>query len=244
MTEIEQQDNGFTGGNYTKYWSNNDTAATAEWNRSGSIQLITWESSRFLIRVEQWRIRSHAVIYSRWPDGCAIVVNFKSNILAGYQWLSENYELGDRIFLLGIPSRWRAICRPDVYVSGYSRRAYQVGLLRTGNRKQIPFALDIYRDEESYVERQTLGTARGLVQFPDSRGLPIVNSLVRFTTIKNYKICCFSREVTPSEKMRLQPGGHRLQEEPAVRPVWKLKIRERELGTCGRRRGLRCSKGA
>ncbi|KAJ7612693.1 hypothetical protein FB45DRAFT_759713 [Roridomyces roridus] len=38
--------------------------------------------------------------------------NFKSNILAGYHWLSENYKPGDQIFLLG-----------------YSRGAYQVRVL-------------------------------------------------------------------------------------------------------------------
>ncbi|KAF7349702.1 WD40 repeat-like protein [Mycena sanguinolenta] len=60
--------------------------------------------------------------------------NFKSNLLAGYQWLSENYKQGDRIFLLG-----------------FSRGAYQarvlaamitkVGLIRTGNKEQIPLGL-------------------------------------------------------------------------------------------------------
>ncbi|THV05778.1 hypothetical protein K435DRAFT_646626 [Dendrothele bispora CBS 962.96] len=68
--------------------------------------------------------------------------NFRSNLLAGYRWLSENYREGDQIFLLG-----------------FSRGAYQarvlaamikkVGLLRTGNNEQIPFAFAIYKDPGS-----------------------------------------------------------------------------------------------
>ncbi|KAF7349700.1 hypothetical protein MSAN_01696800 [Mycena sanguinolenta] len=69
-------------------------------------------------------------VKNKWASIAAS--NFKSNLLAGYQWLSENYKEGDRIFLLG-----------------FSRGAYQarvlaamitkVGLIRTGNKEQIPF---------------------------------------------------------------------------------------------------------
>ncbi|THU84854.1 hypothetical protein K435DRAFT_686688, partial [Dendrothele bispora CBS 962.96] len=62
----------------------------------------------------------------------AIAWNFKRIVLGAYQWLSENYRVGDRIFLFG-----------------FSRGAYQVrviagmiervGLLHKGNNDQIPF---------------------------------------------------------------------------------------------------------
>ncbi|KAI0028133.1 hypothetical protein K488DRAFT_28219, partial [Vararia minispora EC-137] len=82
--------------------------------------------------------------YDAWKESIlhgidtAIAWNFKAKVLAAYQWLSENYENGDRIFLFG-----------------FSRGAYQVrviagmlelvGLLHKGNNGQIPFAYDLYR---------------------------------------------------------------------------------------------------
>ncbi|KAI0047587.1 WD40 repeat-like protein [Auriscalpium vulgare] len=67
----------------------------------------------------------------------AIAWNFKKIVLSAYQWLSENYQEGDKIFLFG-----------------FSRGAYQVrviagmiekvGLLHKGNNNQIPFAYELY----------------------------------------------------------------------------------------------------
>ncbi|EIN07509.1 hypothetical protein PUNSTDRAFT_71590 [Punctularia strigosozonata HHB-11173 SS5] len=69
----------------------------------------------------------------------AIAWNFKKIVLDAYEWLSENYIPGDRIFLFG-----------------FSRGAYQVrviagmielvGLVRKGNKGQIKFAYDLYMD--------------------------------------------------------------------------------------------------
>ncbi|KAJ7613528.1 hypothetical protein FB45DRAFT_759109 [Roridomyces roridus] len=91
--------------------------------------------------------RISAFVKNKWASVTAW--NFKSNLLAGYQWLSENYQPGDQIFLLG-----------------YSRGAYQarvlaamiakVGLIRTGNKEQIPFAFEIYRDAKSSIEVHVL----------------------------------------------------------------------------------------
>ncbi|KAL0960404.1 hypothetical protein HGRIS_005444 [Hohenbuehelia grisea] len=63
--------------------------------------------------------------------------HFKRSVLKAYQWLSENYEDGDRIFLYG-----------------FSRGAYQVrviagmmkkvGLLHKENNDQIAFAYELY----------------------------------------------------------------------------------------------------
>ncbi|KAI0044175.1 WD40 repeat-like protein [Auriscalpium vulgare] len=67
----------------------------------------------------------------------AIAWNFKEIVLDAYQWLCENYQPGDRIFLFG-----------------FSRGAYQVrviagmiekvGLLHKGHNSQIPFAYEHY----------------------------------------------------------------------------------------------------
>ncbi|KIP01358.1 hypothetical protein PHLGIDRAFT_58717, partial [Phlebiopsis gigantea 11061_1 CR5-6] len=63
--------------------------------------------------------------------------NLKRIVLSAYQWLSENYQPGDHI-----------------YVFGFSRGAYQVrilagmfevvGLLHKGNNDQIGFAYELY----------------------------------------------------------------------------------------------------
>lgn len=69
----------------------------------------------------------------------AIAWDFEKVILAGYRWLSEKYQPGDKIFLFG-----------------FSRGAYQVrvlagmiktvGLIWPGNDEQIPFAYELYAD--------------------------------------------------------------------------------------------------
>ncbi|KAJ8515468.1 hypothetical protein ONZ45_g7133 [Pleurotus djamor] len=67
----------------------------------------------------------------------AIAWNFERIVISAYQWLSENYQPGDRIYLFG-----------------FSRGAYQVrviagmiekvGLLHKGNNDQIKFAYELY----------------------------------------------------------------------------------------------------
>ncbi|KAJ8517470.1 hypothetical protein ONZ45_g5361 [Pleurotus djamor] len=76
----------------------------------------------------------------------AIAWNFEKIVHAAYEWLSENYEPGDRIFLFG-----------------FSRGAYQarviagmietVGLLHRGNKRQIPFAYELYSSVMENTER-------------------------------------------------------------------------------------------
>ncbi|KIP01096.1 hypothetical protein PHLGIDRAFT_123673 [Phlebiopsis gigantea 11061_1 CR5-6] len=89
----------------------------------------------------------------------AIAIHLKDITLGAYQWLSENYQRGDRIYLFG-----------------FSRGAYQVriiagmietvGLLHKGNNKQIPFAYQLYaanttRQENARQEQQgSSGTKR------------------------------------------------------------------------------------
>ncbi|KAF8507498.1 hypothetical protein JB92DRAFT_3121813 [Gautieria morchelliformis] len=62
----------------------------------------------------------------------AIAWNFEKIVIGAYRWLSQNYQDGDRIYLFG-----------------FSRGAYQVGLVHKGNEEQIPFAYELYADEKS-----------------------------------------------------------------------------------------------
>ncbi|KAF7424922.1 hypothetical protein PC9H_010233 [Pleurotus ostreatus] len=72
----------------------------------------------------------------RWWDS-AVAASFQRNVLKAYEWLCNNYEPGDRIFLFG-----------------FSRGAYQVrviagmiervGLLYKGNNSQLPSVLKLY----------------------------------------------------------------------------------------------------
>ncbi|OBZ68676.1 hypothetical protein A0H81_11012 [Grifola frondosa] len=57
----------------------------------------------------------------------AIAWNFDRIVKAAYRWLSQHYQEGDRIYLFG-----------------FSRGAYQVGLIHKGNEEQIPFAYSLY----------------------------------------------------------------------------------------------------
>ncbi|KAI0038905.1 WD40 repeat-like protein [Auriscalpium vulgare] len=90
--------------------------------------------------------------FSRWKQAVKhkgdmmFAWSFKKNVLNAYQWLSENYRDGDKIFLFG-----------------FSRGAYQVrviagmiekvGLLHKGNNNQIQFAYEIYLSTTSKQRR-------------------------------------------------------------------------------------------
>ncbi|KAJ2912081.1 hypothetical protein MD484_g8331, partial [Candolleomyces efflorescens] len=71
-----------------------------------------------------------------------IAWDFDKSLLAAYQWICDNYQDGDCIFLFG-----------------FSRGAFQarvlagmidkIGLLYKGNEKQIPFAYELYADPKT-----------------------------------------------------------------------------------------------
>ncbi|KAH9485829.1 hypothetical protein JR316_0002744 [Psilocybe cubensis] len=102
----------------------------------------------------------------------AFATNFKSKVLDAYEWLSENYRPGDKIFLFG-----------------FSRGAYQVrviagmiekvGLIHKGNKQQIPFAYDLYtatlskRKRQEVSEETPLGTSK---QPKEPKSLNVVNA--------------------------------------------------------------------
>ncbi|KIK52358.1 hypothetical protein GYMLUDRAFT_180225 [Collybiopsis luxurians FD-317 M1] len=92
------------------------------------------------------------ISYEAWKQSflhtsdLAIAWSFKDKVLSAYQWLSENYENGDKIFLFG-----------------FSRGAYQVrviagmidriSLLYKSNNEQIPFAYELYTKSTSNERR-------------------------------------------------------------------------------------------
>ncbi|KAJ8481649.1 hypothetical protein ONZ45_g15247 [Pleurotus djamor] len=67
----------------------------------------------------------------------AIAWNFERIIHEAYEWLSENYEPGDRIYLFGFS-------RGAYQVRVIAGMIHKVGLLHKGNRNQISFAYELY----------------------------------------------------------------------------------------------------
>ncbi|RXW15239.1 hypothetical protein EST38_g10616 [Candolleomyces aberdarensis] len=72
----------------------------------------------------------------------AIAWNFEKTVQAAYQWLSDNYEDGDCIFLFGFS-------QGAFQVRALSAMIHKVGLIHKGNEMQIPFAYELYADSES-----------------------------------------------------------------------------------------------
>ncbi|EMD32007.1 hypothetical protein CERSUDRAFT_99715 [Gelatoporia subvermispora B] len=77
----------------------------------------------------------------------AIAWNFEKIVISAYRWLSDNYQKGDRIFLFG-----------------FSRGAYQVGLIHKGNEEQIPFAYELYAAADSSDGLSKLATSAKIKQ--------------------------------------------------------------------------------
>lgn len=69
--------------------------------------------------------------------GLAFGYGLKDNVTLGYRFLMDNYEEGDRIFLLGF-SRGAYTARA---LAGF---LYQIGLLRRGHENMIPYALKLF----------------------------------------------------------------------------------------------------
>ncbi|KAJ8503144.1 hypothetical protein ONZ45_g11119 [Pleurotus djamor] len=67
----------------------------------------------------------------------AIAWNFERIVHEAYEWLSENYEPGDRIYLFGFS-------RGAYQVRVIAGMIHKVGLLHKGNKNQISFAYELY----------------------------------------------------------------------------------------------------
>ena len=55
--------------------------------------------------------------------------NFEKTVQAAYQWLSDNYEDGDCIFLFGKSRQFRLVLHHFSLGTGFSRGAFQVRAL-------------------------------------------------------------------------------------------------------------------
>ncbi|EIM79299.1 uncharacterized protein STEHIDRAFT_36800, partial [Stereum hirsutum FP-91666 SS1] len=76
----------------------------------------------------------------------AIAWNFEKTVLSAYQWLSERYHTGDRIFLFGKELEQPFDSRGAYQVRCLSAMIETVGLIHEGNAAQIPFAFELYAD--------------------------------------------------------------------------------------------------
>ncbi|KZV92974.1 hypothetical protein EXIGLDRAFT_674515 [Exidia glandulosa HHB12029] len=72
----------------------------------------------------------------------AIAWRFERILLSAYLWLSENYKIGDRIFLFGFS-------RGAYQVRALSAMIDAVGLIHKGNQDQIPFAYQLYAETKA-----------------------------------------------------------------------------------------------
>ncbi|TFY54789.1 hypothetical protein EVG20_g9565 [Dentipellis fragilis] len=67
----------------------------------------------------------------------AIAWNFERILLEAYQWLAENYQEGDCIYLFGFS-------RGAYQVRALAAMIHKVGLIHKGNEAQIPFAYELF----------------------------------------------------------------------------------------------------
>ncbi|KAF9553183.1 WD40 repeat-like protein [Agrocybe pediades] len=83
----------------------------------------------------------------------AIAWEFEKTIMGAYSWLSDNYQDGDRIFLIGFS-------RGAFQVRALSAMIDKVGLLHKGNTAQVPFAYELYADPLSgHYQGNTVDTS-------------------------------------------------------------------------------------
>ena len=84
----------------------------------GTYARPSWKSLKFLLKVLEHKIDMAIAWCVKWPyiyvTSCSQFTsfsfrNFERTILAAYQWLSDNYEPGDCIFLFGTLERHQYI---------------------------------------------------------------------------------------------------------------------------------------
>ncbi|QRV93513.1 hypothetical protein RhiJN_21531 [Ceratobasidium sp. AG-Ba] len=71
----------------------------------------------------------------------AIAWNFEKVVVGAYRWLSDNYRPGDQIFLFGFS-------RGAYQVRTLAAMIERVGLIYPGNQEQIPFAWEVYSNDD------------------------------------------------------------------------------------------------
>ncbi|TFK20327.1 WD40 repeat-like protein [Coprinopsis marcescibilis] len=107
----------------------------------GDEQLTWYNSGIGTYARPHWRSMKYWIQIFLHKVDLAIAWNFDKTLLAAYQWLAENYQEGDRIFLFGFS-------RGAFQVRALSAMINKVGLLYKGNEMQIPFAYQLYAQSE------------------------------------------------------------------------------------------------
>ncbi|KAJ2929052.1 hypothetical protein H1R20_g8048, partial [Candolleomyces eurysporus] len=174
----------------------------------------------------------------------AIAWDFDKTIKAAYQWLSDNYEDGDCIFLFGFS-------RGAFQVRTLSAMIHKVGLLHKGNEKQIPFAYELYADcdaDPKMAERfkrafsredvkvhfvgawdtvSSIGVVRGKKELPDTtRGMTHVCYFRHALALDERRVkflpeyACGGTMTLPSSGMDSDNRGNWGRIHPQVLEVW------------------------
>ncbi|EIN03680.1 hypothetical protein PUNSTDRAFT_28594, partial [Punctularia strigosozonata HHB-11173 SS5] len=158
-------------------------------------QLAYYDSGIGTYAKERFSLHYVAQVVDHTID-LAIAWNFEEIVLKAYEWLSENYQEDDRIFLFG-----------------FSRGAYQarviagmlqkVGLLEKGNNRQIRFAYELYRAATAHEKR---GSDDKQPTQSDVEQITRIKRLLRKIMRESPADDLESHPITVQEKERSTPG--------------------------------------
>ncbi|KZP22020.1 hypothetical protein FIBSPDRAFT_859870 [Athelia psychrophila] len=100
-------------------------------------QLTYYDSGIGTYAAPSWKSLSHLMRVIHNKIDLVIAWNLEKVIIGAYQWLSNHYRTGDKIFLFGFS-------RGAFQVRALAGMIKTVGLLLPGNDSQIPFAYEHY----------------------------------------------------------------------------------------------------
>ncbi|KZP16495.1 hypothetical protein FIBSPDRAFT_748573 [Athelia psychrophila] len=100
-------------------------------------QLTYYDSGIGTYATPTWKSLSHLMRVIHHKIDLVIAWNLEKVIIGAYQWLSNHYRTGDKIFLFGFS-------RGAFQVRALAGMIKTVGLLLPGNDSQIPFAYEHY----------------------------------------------------------------------------------------------------
>ncbi|KAJ8514716.1 hypothetical protein ONZ45_g7778 [Pleurotus djamor] len=113
----------------------------------------------------------------------AIAWNFERIVHAAYEWLSENYLPGDRIYLFGFS-------RGAYQVRVIAGMIHKVGLLHKGNKNQIPFAYELYASITERTKRESEVSPSDATSSNNTQGQPDAHAQLRDVDIESdHKLC-------------------------------------------------------
>ncbi|KAJ8515493.1 hypothetical protein ONZ45_g7105 [Pleurotus djamor] len=113
----------------------------------------------------------------------AIAWNFERIVHAAYEWLSENYQPGDRIYLFGFS-------RGAYQVRVIAGMIHKVGLLHKGNKNQIPFAYELYASITERTKRESEVKPSVATSSNNPQSQPDDHAQMRDADIENdHKLC-------------------------------------------------------